>query len=123
MNRLPALPPIISKLVRVSATESDGEALGAVRALGRTLKGSGLDFNDLAERIELVDRQPEVRIVYRERMEFRTEFDSERPWVRRLRRGQGLGWRTQVRGDRRRHTENEQSEQREFRSEQGTTFG
>jgi hypothetical protein len=66
MNPLPALPPNLTKLVRLLASDSDGEVLATARAIGRTLKGSGLDFNALATRIELCARQPEVRIVYRE---------------------------------------------------------
>ncbi len=47
-----AVRPVLAKLVRLLASDSDGEALGAVRALGRALRANGLDFHDLAREIE-----------------------------------------------------------------------
>jgi hypothetical protein len=49
------LAPIAAKLgslVRLLSSNRDGEALAAIRALGRTLKAHGADFHALADRIE-----------------------------------------------------------------------
>ena len=51
MTDLTPLLPKLEPLMRMLASENDGEALNAARALGRALKGAGADFNDLAERI------------------------------------------------------------------------
>jgi hypothetical protein len=47
------LTPLISKLVRLLGSDQDHEALGAVRALRRTLGAAKLDLNDLADLIEI----------------------------------------------------------------------
>ena len=47
-----ALRPALAKLIRLLASDVDGEALAAVRALGRALKASGCDFHDLASIVE-----------------------------------------------------------------------
>lgn len=44
-----AFSPRIQTLIRMLATDNDGEAVNAVRALGRALKAEGLDFHALAE--------------------------------------------------------------------------
>ena len=44
--------PALAKLIRLLASDVDGEVLAAVRALGRTLKASGCDFHDLAGLVE-----------------------------------------------------------------------
>lgn len=51
MNQHVALPPKVRLLVPVLGSPSDGEALGACRAIGRTLRGVGLDFHDMAQAI------------------------------------------------------------------------
>jgi hypothetical protein len=46
-----ALAPVAPKLallIPLLASDRDGEALGACRAIGRTLKSAGCDFHDLA---------------------------------------------------------------------------
>src|SRR5262245_45675059 len=43
----------IAKLVRLLASDRDGEVVAAARALGRTLKTSGYDFHDLARALAL----------------------------------------------------------------------
>ncbi len=44
--------PRLGQLIRMLSSNSDGEALNAARALGRTLAGVTLDFNDLAAAVE-----------------------------------------------------------------------
>ncbi len=44
--------PRVGALVRMLGSPIDGEALGAARALGRTLQGVGADLHALADRIE-----------------------------------------------------------------------
>ena len=46
------LLPRVGALVRLLGSPIDGEALGAARALGRTLQGVGADLHALADRIE-----------------------------------------------------------------------
>lgn len=41
----------LQKLIPLLGSDNDGEALGAARAIGRTLQAAGLDFHALAERI------------------------------------------------------------------------
>ena len=45
---LTTVAPKIAKLVAMLASDRDGEVLGAVRAIARTLKAASADFNDLA---------------------------------------------------------------------------
>lgn len=47
-----AARPAVAKLIRLLASDVDGEVLAAVRALGRALKASGCDFHDLAGIVE-----------------------------------------------------------------------
>jgi hypothetical protein len=49
---LHALRPALAKLIRLLASDVDGEVLAAVRALGRALKASGCDIHDLAGLVE-----------------------------------------------------------------------
>jgi hypothetical protein len=44
--------PKIGKLIRLLASDSDGEVAGAVAALGRTLLAADMSFGDLAAAIE-----------------------------------------------------------------------
>ena len=46
-----AIPLRVVKLVPVLGSPSEGEALGACRAIGRTLRGAGQDFHALAAAI------------------------------------------------------------------------
>ena len=48
----PAVLPRVGSLLRLLGSDQDHEALGAVRALRRTLGGVGLDLHDLASVIE-----------------------------------------------------------------------
>lgn len=53
MNTIP--PNVAGKLanlVRLLSSDKDGEALGAARAIGRTLQRAGLDIHVLAARVE-----------------------------------------------------------------------
>lgn len=63
------IPPDVSdkltKLIPLLGSDNDGEALGAARAIGRTLQAAGLDFHALADRIR--PGAAEVpRVVYRD---------------------------------------------------------
>jgi hypothetical protein len=53
-----AARPALAKLIRLLASDVDGEALGAVRALGRALKAHGADFHDLASLVEAPSTAP-----------------------------------------------------------------
>ena len=48
----PKILPRLGQLIRMLASDQDGEALAAARALGRTLKADGATFHDLAEAVE-----------------------------------------------------------------------
>lgn len=48
----PAIAPRVAALVRMLGSDVDGEALGAARALQRTLGGVGLDLHALADAVE-----------------------------------------------------------------------
>ncbi len=48
----PAIAPRIGALLRMLGSDHDGEALGAARALQRTLGGAGLDLHALADAVE-----------------------------------------------------------------------
>ena len=49
MNALaPHVRPKVARVIAMLATDHDGEALAAVRALHRVLDANGLDLNDLA---------------------------------------------------------------------------
>jgi hypothetical protein len=49
MKLAPTARPALAKLLRLLGSPVDGEALGAARALGRTLRRVGCDFHDLAD--------------------------------------------------------------------------
>ncbi|KQQ39116.1 hypothetical protein ASF58_22755 [Methylobacterium sp. Leaf125] len=51
MNARSLIPSRVRLLVPVLGSDTDGEALGACRAIGRTLAGAGLDFHALADAI------------------------------------------------------------------------
>ena len=53
MKLTPAVRHALAKFIRLLASEVDGEALAAVRALGRALRASGADFHDLAGIVEV----------------------------------------------------------------------
>ena len=62
MASLPApILPRVASLLRMLGSDQDGEALGAARALRRTLGGVGLDLHTLADVIE----HPAVMMVER----------------------------------------------------------
>lgn len=48
----PQLPPIISKLIPLLGSPVDGEALGAARAIERSLAAQKLDWHDLVQVLE-----------------------------------------------------------------------
>jgi hypothetical protein len=52
MNLTAPIANKISKLIRMLSSQEDGEVLGAVRALRRTLQANKLDIHALAKRIE-----------------------------------------------------------------------
>jgi hypothetical protein len=56
-----AVRPALAKLIRLLASEIDGEVLAAVRALGRAPKQSGCDFHDLASVVEVPSTAPSAR--------------------------------------------------------------
>lgn len=49
---LAAIAPKLGKLIRLLASDRDGEALAAARGIGRTLEAAGLDFHALADVID-----------------------------------------------------------------------
>jgi hypothetical protein len=49
---LSSIAPRIGRLVRLLASDKDGEVLAAARAIGRTLASAGQDFHALAEAVE-----------------------------------------------------------------------
>ncbi len=56
----PVLAPILPKLERLVprlGSDSDGEVIATVRAIGRTLAGSNLDWHDLAAALKAPDRR------------------------------------------------------------------
>jgi hypothetical protein len=55
----------LEKLIPLIGSDNDGEALGAARAIDRTLKGAGLDLHALASRIGLQATEA-PRVVYRD---------------------------------------------------------
>ena len=48
---LAAVAPRLHKLILMLSSEHEGEAFGAVRAIGRVLKDAGGDWHDLADAI------------------------------------------------------------------------
>lgn len=63
MAALPApILPRVASLLRLLGSDQDGEALGAARALQRTLAGAGSDLHTLAD---VVERGPETVFVER----------------------------------------------------------
>jgi hypothetical protein len=50
--------PQIGKLVRLLASDRDGEALAAVRAIRRSLAAAGLDIHALADAVDGASLQP-----------------------------------------------------------------
>lgn len=44
-------PPKLPQLVRLLASDHDGEVVAAARAIGRALDSAGLSFHDLADRL------------------------------------------------------------------------
>ena len=60
MTALAPLRPRLAQLVRLFASDKDGEALAAARAIGRTLHAAGLDLHDFAASIE-ADPSPSDR--------------------------------------------------------------
>jgi hypothetical protein len=53
MTALVSIPTRIPMLIRLLASDSDGEVVAAARALRRTLCGVGLDMNDLADCLKI----------------------------------------------------------------------
>jgi hypothetical protein len=49
MTSLAAVAPRIGQLIRLLASDKDGEVVAAARALARTLKSVGADFHELAD--------------------------------------------------------------------------
>jgi hypothetical protein len=56
MSTLAPILPKVCRLIRMLGSANDGEALGAARALDRTLRSEGSDFHDLARALESGDR-------------------------------------------------------------------
>lgn len=51
-DRLDSIAPTVGKLMRLLASDHDGEIVNAARALQRVLGNVGLDLNDFARMIE-----------------------------------------------------------------------
>jgi len=78
-----AVRPALAKLIRLLASEIDGEVLAAVRALGRALKESGCDFHDLASIVEAPSTAPSARAEADLRNHFGgDDGETELPWQR-----------------------------------------
>ena len=77
-----ALRAALAKLIRLLASDVDGEVLATVRALGRTLKASGCDIHDLAGLVEAPDATRPVTT-------FHNQFDDDDGET-------GLPWRHMV---------------------------
>lgn len=60
MNGSPTIPAKVRLLVPVLGAPIDGEALGACRAIGRTLTSAGLDFHDLAAALPIRPMSPSL---------------------------------------------------------------
>jgi hypothetical protein len=59
-----ALTPVLPKLERLIprlASQQDGEIIATVRAIGRTLRGAGLDWHDIAAAIAPAPERPRWR--------------------------------------------------------------
>ena len=59
----PTILPRVGSLLRMLGSDQDGEALGAARALGRTLSAAGLDLHALAD---VVEHPPAPMVLYHE---------------------------------------------------------
>jgi hypothetical protein len=55
---LVSVAPKLSKLIRLLASDKDGEVLGTVAAIRRTLERAGLDLHDLAKILGRADASP-----------------------------------------------------------------
>ena|SRR5258705_8554410 len=51
MSSLVAIPEKIARLIPLLGSDVDGEVVGAVRAIERTLKAAGRDWHDLAAQL------------------------------------------------------------------------
>lgn len=99
----PAVLPRVGSLLRLLGSDQDHEALGAVRALRRTLSGVGLDLHDLASAIEhpaaAVERPepaPQARRGWKARPgDIELDFMQRREVVEALRRGLAGGRMTE----------------------------
>ena len=58
MTGAPAIPEKVRRIVPTLGSSVDGEALGACRAIGRTLGAAGLDYHDLARAIPVQSEIP-----------------------------------------------------------------
>jgi hypothetical protein len=81
--------PRIAQLIRLLASDREGEVLAAVRALRRTLASAGADFHDLAQAVENAAVAPSPR----------TDRRSSRPRTSRSRSAacESIGWQASVR--------------------------
>lgn len=61
---LATVAPRVAQLIRLLASNSDGEALAACRALGRTLASVGQDFHSLAAAVERPGPAAQVHYEY-----------------------------------------------------------
>ena len=80
MKLAPAVRPALAKLIRLLASDVDGEVLAAVRALGRALRASGCDFHDLASIVEAPATAPSDRTEADFRNHFDGDDETELPW-------------------------------------------
>ena len=87
MSSLPtSIQPRLGSLLRLLGSPVDGEALGAARAIGRTLQGVGCDLHDLADTVE---HPPTPTIVYRDRHEAQPQW---RDYAYTHRPGSSIEW-------------------------------
>ena len=64
MNAPIAIPAKVRRIVPTLGSPVDGEALGACRAIGRTLHGAGLDFHALAAAIKVDEGEPDPVAIF-----------------------------------------------------------
>jgi hypothetical protein len=87
---LTTVAPMVGKLIRLLASDQDGEVVASARALHRTLRNAGLDFNELAQMIEAppqrtADPDSDWRAMARACAEHVHELsDRERSFVRSM---------------------------------------
>jgi hypothetical protein len=61
MTSLTTIAPKLDPLIRRLASDSDGEVIGCVRAIGRQLNRAGASWHDLADKLTSAPEMPKQR--------------------------------------------------------------